>query len=61
MALITKDEGFSRSASRPDASVQVVWVHLGNCRKAALFSVFDSVLPQLLAALEAGNKLVEIR
>lgn len=61
MVLITKDEDFSRRASRPDASVQVVWVRLGNCRKAALFSAFDSVLPQLLAALEAGNKLVEIR
>ncbi len=61
MVLITKDEDFSRRASRPDASVQVVWVRLGNCRKTALFSAFDSVLPQLLAALDAGNKLVEIR
>lgn len=61
MVLITKDEDFSRRASRPDASVQVVWVRLGNCRKAGLFSALDSVLPQLLAALEAGNKLVEIR
>ncbi|MGB2679566.1 MAG: DUF5615 family PIN-like protein [Candidatus Acidiferrum sp.] len=61
MTLITKDEDFSRRASRPDAPVQVVWVRLGNCRKAALFSAFDSVLPQLLAALEGGNKLVEIR
>lgn len=61
MVLITKDEDFSRRSSRPDASVQVVWVRLGNCRKTALFSACDSVLPQLLAALEAGNKLVEIR
>jgi predicted nuclease of predicted toxin-antitoxin system len=61
MVLITKDEDFSRRAPQPDVSVQVVWVRLGNCRKAALFSAFDSVLPQLLAALEAGNKLVEIR
>jgi predicted nuclease of predicted toxin-antitoxin system len=61
MVLITKDEDFSRRASRPNASVQVVWVRLGNCRKTALFSAFHSVLPQLLAALEAGNKLVEIR
>ena len=61
MALITKDEDFSRRASRLDALVQVVWVRLGNCRKSALFSAFDSVLPQLLASLEAGNRLVEIR
>jgi predicted nuclease of predicted toxin-antitoxin system len=61
MALITKDEDFSPRASRSDASVQVVWVRLGNCRKATLFSAFDSVFSQLLAALEAGNRLVEIR
>lgn len=61
MVLITKDQDFSRRASRPDSSVQVVWVRLGNCRKAALFSAFESVLPQLIAALEVGNKLVEIR
>jgi predicted nuclease of predicted toxin-antitoxin system len=60
-ALITKDEDFSRRASQPGATVQVVWVRLGNCRKATLFSAFDSLLPQLVAALETGNKLVEIR
>jgi len=61
LVLITKDEDFSRRASRPDAKVQVVWVRLGNCRKKTLFSAFDSVLSQLVTALEAGNKLVEIR
>ncbi len=59
--LITKDEDFSWRASRPDALVQVVWVRLGNCRQAALFSAFDSVFAQLLIALEAGSNLVEIR
>ena len=61
LVLITKDEDFSQRASRPDASVQIVWVRLGNCRKTALFSAFDSVLSQMEAALEAGNHVVEIR
>jgi predicted nuclease of predicted toxin-antitoxin system len=61
MVLITKDEDFSWRASRSDASVQVVWVRLGNCRKAMLFSAFDAILSQLLDALKAGNSLVEIR
>jgi predicted nuclease of predicted toxin-antitoxin system len=30
MVLITKDDDFSRRASRSNASVQVVWVRLGN-------------------------------
>ena len=59
--LITKDEDFSQRASHPSASVQVVWVRLGNCRKSTLLSAFDSVLVQMQAALQAGNRVVEIR
>jgi len=59
--LITKDEDFSRRASQPNATVQVVWVRLGNCRKAVLLSVFDSVFLQLEASLQAGDHLIEIR
>ena len=36
--LVTKDEDFARRASQPNASVQVVWVRKGNCRKTALLS-----------------------
>ncbi len=34
---------------------------LGNCRKQALLTAFESVLPQLRAALESGERIVEIR
>jgi predicted nuclease of predicted toxin-antitoxin system len=61
LILITKDEDFPVRASRPDATAAVVWVRLGNCRKTVLLSAFDSVLSQMLAALEAGNLIVEIR
>lgn len=61
LVLITKDEGFSRHASDPKESVAVVWVRLGNCRTAALLSAFDSVLPEMLSALEGGARLLEIR
>ena len=44
LVLITKDEDFCLRGSQPSASVQVVWVRLGNCRKAALLSAFDSVM-----------------
>ena len=59
--LSTKDEDFSQRASQPGASVQVVWVRLGNCRKSALLAAFDSVLSEMQAALQAGNRVVEIR
>jgi len=35
-------EDFSWRASTPDAEVSVVWVRLGNCRRSALLSAFDS-------------------
>jgi predicted nuclease of predicted toxin-antitoxin system len=59
--LITKDEDFSRPAASEQSSVCVVWVRLGNCRTAVLLTAFDSLLPQLLKALEGGARLVEIR
>lgn len=61
LVLITKDEDFSRYASHRHGNVSVVWVRLGNCRTAALLSAFDSVLSQVIAAVESGNKLIEIR
>lgn len=61
LVLITKDEDFPRRASRLNASVQVVWVRLGNCRKTALLSTFDSVFSQIETALRAGDHLIEIR
>jgi predicted nuclease of predicted toxin-antitoxin system len=61
LVLITKDEDFSRRASLPSASVQVVWVRRGNCRKAVLLSAFDAVFLELEAALKVGDTLIEVR
>jgi predicted nuclease of predicted toxin-antitoxin system len=59
--IVTKDEDFSLLAIQPGAAVQVVWVRLGNCRKSTLLTAFESLLPSIVAALEAGDRLVEIR
>ena len=61
LAIVTKDEDFSRQAIQPGAAIQVVWVRLGNCRKSILLTSFDSLLPSIVAALEAGDRLIEIR
>ena len=61
LVLITKDEDFFQRACRPSAQVQIVWVRLGNCRKAALLAAFESVMPQLETALQQGQRVVEIR
>ena len=61
LAIVTKDEDFSRQAIQQGAAIQVVWVRLGNCRKSVLLTTFESLLPSIVAALEAGDRLVEIR
>lgn len=62
LAIVTKDEDFRILADQfAQIPPQVVWVRLGNCRKQALFAAFESVLPQLRAALELGERIIEIR
>jgi predicted nuclease of predicted toxin-antitoxin system len=61
LVIVTKDEDFSRLASRPGAVTQVVWIRFGNCRKPVLIAAFDLLLPSIISALEAGERLIEIR
>lgn len=62
MAIVTKDDDF-RILANQQRSIppQVIWIRLGNCRKQALLDAMTSVLPQLIAALSAGEPLIEIR
>ena len=62
LTIITKDEDFQALANRQGSiPPQVVWVRLGNCRKAALLQAFSRVLPELRDMLAAGDAVVEIR
>ena len=62
LAIITKAEDFQALANRQGSiPPQVVWVRLGNCRKAALLEAFSKILPSLKALLVAGDAVVEIR
>jgi len=59
--IVTKDQDFSRQVMQIRAPIQVVWVRLGNCRKSILLTAFERRLPSIVAALEGGDRLVEIR
>jgi predicted nuclease of predicted toxin-antitoxin system len=59
--VVSKDGDFLHLATRPDAATALVWVRLPNCRKQALLAAFERALPALVTALEAGNRVVEIR
>lgn len=62
MAIVTKDEDFPLMADKQGSiPPQVVWVRLGNCRKAALLQAFTPLLPDLRALLDDGGSVIEIR
>jgi predicted nuclease of predicted toxin-antitoxin system len=58
--IITKDEDFlqlSRTAPRP----AIVWITMGNTRRLELLARMEDALPEIIAALEAGERVVELR
>jgi predicted nuclease of predicted toxin-antitoxin system len=59
-ALISKDDDFVLLRLR-EPEAKLIWVTMGNCSKANLLSRFATALPELLAALEGGEALVELR
>jgi predicted nuclease of predicted toxin-antitoxin system len=62
LTIITKDDDFQALANRQGSvPPQVVWVRLGNCRKAALLEAFSRILPALREMLTAGDAVIEIR
>jgi predicted nuclease of predicted toxin-antitoxin system len=59
---VTKDEDFAiwRIASSAKAP-PVVWLRMGNTRRSELLERMEFLLPQVLAGLESGEALIEIR
>lgn len=58
--VVTKDEDFvtMRLANREGPAV--LWIRLGNTRRAPLLTAMKALLPSLVAALERGERLVEV-
>ncbi len=59
--LIGKREDFFHRAAQPGAAVQLIWIRLGNCRKADLLAAIERTWSRVCACLEAGERIVEIR
>ena len=60
MVIVTKDEDFAQRVLREGAPPQVLWLRIGNATNPALLAWLGPVLPEALAALHAGNPLVEV-
>ena len=59
-AIVTKDEDFARRRAVVLSGPPIVWIRLGNTRRAELMRWFDAVLPGVVEALQRGEALIEI-
>lgn len=58
--LVTKDEDFIALARHSPAGAPVVSIRIGNCTNEALWRVLKAALPEILVALEAGERVIEV-
>jgi predicted nuclease of predicted toxin-antitoxin system len=58
--IVTKDEDFAQRKVLTDAGPSVVWIRLPNSRRRELLASFERVFPDILAALERGETLIEV-
>jgi predicted nuclease of predicted toxin-antitoxin system len=59
-AIVTKDEDFANRRVLSEDGPAIVWVRLPNTRRRELLEWFEINLPDLVAALERGETLIEI-
>ena len=59
--IVTKDEDFAIFASLRTPLPQILWVRIGNTTNANLRERFATVWPSIVALLEAGSAVVELR
>lgn len=58
-AIVTKDEDFAVYRLLHEGP-SVVWLRIGNTRRAALLERFETELTNIVAALERGETIVEL-
>ena len=57
--IVTKDEDFAIRRVLTEGP-SIVWLRLGDTRRAALLARMEAELPAIVAALERGETLIEI-
>ena len=59
-AIVTKDEDFAQRKLLNDIGPVVIWIRLRNTRRRHLLKWFETILPEVVAALERGETPVEV-
>lgn len=58
--IVTKDEDFAVRHLTEAGGPEVVWLRIGNCTNAVLFSWLESLWPRIVRELESGQRLIEV-
>lgn len=60
LIVISKDEDFADMLLQRPAA-KLIWVRIGNCRRAYLLEVFGRIWPRIMERFKSGDLLVEVR
>jgi len=58
--LLTKDQDFAAMRRRLSAGPSVIWLRIGNATNEALSRLLLPRLPEIVAAIGSGERLIEI-
>jgi len=61
LVIVTKDEDFAALTQRDPSGPSVIWIRLGNTTNPALWRALGPLLPEILAGLNSGERLIEVR
>jgi predicted nuclease of predicted toxin-antitoxin system len=59
--IVSKDADFANFVMMSETKQAVVWSRMGNTRKDVLLDRVNEALHDILSALDAGERLVEVR
>jgi len=59
--VITKDDDFAKRFRQSKIAPSVVWLRIGNTSRKALLEWFEPLLPKVVALIEEGERLIEVR
>lgn len=59
--IMTKDEDFADMVATGREAPVVVWVRIGNTRRAALLAWFEPRIDQIVEMVSGGHLLIELR
>ncbi|MEJ7831763.1 MAG: DUF5615 family PIN-like protein [Nocardioides sp.] len=59
--VVTKDEDFADMVATGREAPAVLWVRVGNTRRAVLLAWFEPLIDQIVDMVHSGDRLIELR